>query len=95
MQLPINERWDTSVKVHITITRMAITDKDISNEAVKPRPVELVDYDLVVPYPLARHVTERVSELVCTYPEDIKLYDSSWHELLNLETGELGGQINE
>jgi hypothetical protein len=89
MKLPINVRWDLSVKVHLTITHMAITDKDISNEVVKPHPVELVDYDLVVPYPLSRYLMDRVDELVGTYPEGIKLYDSIGRIVLNLETGEL------
>ncbi len=91
MKLPINVRWDLSVKVHVTVTHMAITDRDISNETVNPRKIEMVDYDLVVPYPLARHLMLRVDELVCAYPEGVKLYNPRGEILLDLETGELGG----
>lgn len=99
MQLPINISWDLSVKVHVAITHMAITDMDISNEKVNPVPVELLNYDLVVPYPLARNLMEKLSEIVCSHPKGLKLYDSKGQVYLDLETGELypknGEQINE
>jgi hypothetical protein len=76
MQLPINVRWDKSVKARIVVTRMDISDKDIDDEVVSPHPVELVNCILEIPYPMAQRVMEAVSRLVCSNPKGIKLYDS-------------------
>ena len=73
MRLPINMRWDLSVKARVVLTHRSISDRDISNEAVKAHPVEIVDYELVIPYPLARHFMERLEEIVRAYPEGVKL----------------------
>ena len=89
MILPIDTRWDLAVKVHVTVTRMAITDRDISNEVVKPHPVEMVDWDIVIPYPHAGPFFGVVGDYIRAYPEGIKIYDTKGREVLNLGTGEL------
>ena len=82
-------RWDLSTKVHITVTHMAITDKDISNEVVKPHPVEMVDYDLIFTYPKSKYLMERIEEVVGSNTEGLKLYNSTGRNVINLKTGEL------
>lgn len=87
--LPIKINWDKLTKVHIVITHMEISNRDISNEIINPIPVESVDGDIVIPYPKARQLMEMVIEFVNTNPEGIKLNDCTGRLMLNFETGEL------
>lgn len=89
MKLPIKISWDLSAKLHVTATHMEISDRDIAREVKNPIPIELVNYDLVIVYPMARRVMEAVSEIIYTHPAVIKLYTSTGRVMLNLETGEL------
>jgi hypothetical protein len=89
MMFPIKIPWDLSTKVRIVITHMTITDRDISNEAVNPIPVEMVNCELVAAYPLAEPLMEIVMDFARSHPGGIKLYDCTGRKILNFKTGEI------
>jgi len=88
MKLPINVRGDLATKVHIVITHMAISDKDISNDVVNPKPIEMVANEIEVPYPVAMELMEVLDAFFLSHRKGVKLYDCHGSVMLDLETGE-------
>ena len=73
--MPIIISWDKSTKVRLVVTRTLVRDRDISKGIKDPIPVELVEYDLEIPYPLARQIMQMATELISSSREGAKLYN--------------------